>query len=163
VAPILTRPGAGGRIDLAEHPLEAGLVRLATLGADGFELRFDDPAVTAAVAECLTPAGDEPFHRDRLRPYVERGLAVLEAAAGGDERLARLLALWRPRALALAGRVADLTREEVLRARLAERLDVIAAELEAAREAGDDDRAQALHARYIELGTTYAVRLAQAW
>jgi hypothetical protein len=163
VAPILTRPGAGAPVDLAEHPLEAGLVRLAILGADGFALRCDEPELVEALAACLADDPDEPFDPARLRPYAERGLAVLERAAVGDERLARLLALWRPRALALAGRAAELTREEVLRARLAERLDALAAQLEAARAAGDDDRAQALHARYIELGTTYAARLAQAW
>jgi hypothetical protein len=163
VAPIVTRPGVGLPVDLAEHPLEAGLVRLATLGSDGFALRFDAPQVLAAIGECLAAEGEEPFDRERLRPYAQRGLEALEAAAEHDERLARLLALWRPRALALAGRTADLTREEVLRARLAERLDAIAAELDAARAAGNEDRAQALHARYIELGTTYAARLAQAW
>jgi hypothetical protein len=31
--------------------------------------------------------------------------------------------------------------------------------MELAREEGDDDRAEALHARYIELGTSYAMRL----
>ena len=154
VAPILERPGATAPIDLAEHPLEAGLVRLAVLGAEGFELRFDDPAVTAALAGCLAEGGDEPFDAERLRPYAIDGMAALEAAAEDDERLARLLALWRPRALALAGRSSELSKDEVLRARLAERLDALAAGIDAARAAGDDDRAQALHARYIELGTT---------
>ena len=163
MAPILERPGATSPVDLAEHPLEAGLVRLAVLGADGFELRFDDPAVTAALAGCLAPEGDDPFDPERLRPYAVDGLAALEAAAADDERLARLLALWRPRALALAGRGAELSKDEVLRARLAERLDALAAEIETASAAGDDDRAQALHARYIELGTTYAARLARTW
>jgi hypothetical protein len=163
VAPILSRPGVGAPVDLAEHPLEAGLLRLATLGADGFELRFDDDAVLDAARACLTPDGDEPFDRERLQPYAERGLSALEAAAEGDESLARLLALWRPRALVLAGRRDELTREEVLLARLSERLGALAAEREAAEAAGDEDRAQALHARYIELGTTYAARLARAW
>ena len=145
MAPILERPGATSPVDLAEHPLEAGLVRLAVLGADGFELRFDDPAVTSALAGCLAAGGDEPFDAERLRPYAVEGLSAREAA------------------LALAGRGAELTKDEVLRARLAERLDALATELEAASAAGDDDRAQALHARYIELGTTYAARLARAW
>jgi hypothetical protein len=163
VAPILSRPGAAAPVDLAEHPLEAGLLRLATLGADGFELRFDDEAVVRAAHACLADDGEEPFDAERLRPYAVDGLEALEAAAADDERLARLLALWRPRALALAGRREELTREEVLLARLSERLGALAAELEAAQARGDDDRAQALHARYIELGTTYAARLARAW
>jgi hypothetical protein len=43
----------GGEVDLARTPLESGLVRLAALGADGFELEFDDPRVHAAAERAL--------------------------------------------------------------------------------------------------------------
>ena len=35
--------------------------------------------------------------------------------------------------------------------------------MRAAGAAGDEDEAERLHARYIELGTTYAGRMASAW
>ena len=75
MAPILERPGATPPVDLAEHPLEAGLVRLAVQGAEGFELSFDDPGVTAALAACLASEGDEPFDPERL--------VVMGYSAGG--------------------------------------------------------------------------------
>ena len=40
------------------------------------------------------------------------------------------------------------------------RLAGLQAEIERARAAGDDDAAQMAHARYIELGTSYARRFA---
>ncbi len=60
-----------------------------------------------------------------------------------------------------AGRAPAPTGEAALNARLEERLAEIVVAMEDARAAGDDDRAQALHARYIELATTYAGRLAR--
>jgi hypothetical protein len=164
VPPLLRRPGSDDPVDLADHPLEAGLIRLAVLGARGFELAFDDPAVVAAARACLTRSEDEePFDAEALRPLAARGLDELERAAGEDERLARLLRVWRPRALLLAGRARDVTGEDRLRLRLEERLASLAEQLEAAKRAGHDDLAEALHARYIELGTTYAGRLARSW
>ena len=68
----------------------------------------------------------------------------------------RLREVWRPRALRLLGREAELTREDVLGLRLEQRLAGLQAEIERARAAGDDDAAQMAHARYIELGTSYA-------
>ena len=165
--PIVRRPGSDDELDLAEHPLEAGLVRLSVLGADGFALRFDDPRVIAAAVACLAPAdrGDEdgPWDLEALRPHADRGLRALEEAARHDERLARLHGVWRPRALRLAGRGGEASGEDRLRLRLEDRLATLAAQLLAARDAGDHDLAQALHARYIELGTTYAGRLARSW
>lgn len=147
--------------DPAAHSLEAGLIRLALLGAEDFRLEFDDPAVVAALAECA--AGDGGIDPERLRPYARRGLAALEAAAPHDARLAQLLTVWRPRALRLAGLGGQATADERLRLRLEDRLAALAAAMEDARAAGDDELAQTLHARYIELGTTYAARMAQAW
>ena len=61
-------------------------------------------------------------------------------------------------ALRLLGRDADLTREQQLELRLEQRLANLQAEIERAHGAGDDDAAQAAHARYIELGTTFVRR-----
>jgi hypothetical protein len=164
VSPTLSRPGSDELVDLAEHPLEAGLIRLALHGGDGFELRFDHPDVLSAAAACLAPAGtDDVWDAEAIRPYAERGLRALEAAAEGDVRLRRLLGVWRPRALRLAGLADEAGGEDRLRLRLEDRLASLAAQLQAAQAAGDDDLAQALHARYIELGTTYAGRLARTW
>ena len=96
------------------------------------------------------------FETEALRPLAERGWAVLEASA--DPRLARLAALWRSRALVLLGREDELSREQQLELRLESRLAGLQDQIERAREAGDDDAAQAAHARYIELGTTYMRR-----
>jgi hypothetical protein len=158
--------GCGGIVELARTPFESGLVRLAVLGADAFELRFDDPAVESAAAPLLGPCphGPEPvWDEDGLRALAPRAWAALEAGAEQDERLARVLALWRPRALRLLGREGELTGEEAVRVRLGVRLEDLARRMEAARAAGDDDEAQRLHARYIEIGMVYAGRLATAW
>jgi hypothetical protein len=74
--------------------------------------------------------------------------------------MARLAALWRPRALILLGRAGELAPDEVLRARLAERLDAVVAQMNAAE---DEDERERLHARYIELGMVLAGRLRSAW
>jgi hypothetical protein len=158
--------------ELATRSLEVGLVRLAVAGEDGFRLGSEgiEAHIEPLLAPCAcggalrrgqAPSGAWPraavsFQAEALRPLAERGWAVLEASA--DPRLARLAALWRSRALVLLGRQDELTREQQLELRLEGRLAGLQADIERAREAGDDDAAQAAHARYIELGTTYMRR-----
>jgi hypothetical protein len=162
--------------ELAGRSLEVGLVRLATHGEDGF--RLGSEGIEAELAPLLDPcacggrltslprvphtADPVPGSLDTeaLRPFAERGWAVLEATA--DERLRRLADLWRSRALVLVGRAGELTREQQLELRLEGRLAGLAAEIERARAAGDDEAAQAAHARYIELGTTFVRRFVLA-
>jgi hypothetical protein len=159
-------PDCGGEVDLARTPLESGLVRLAALGADDFRLEFDPPELAAPVRAALAPCphgGDPVWDSARLEPVAREGLARLERAAAGDARMAELLAVWRPRAFALAGRSDELSREEALRGRLELRLADVERRMRAATAAGDDDEAERLHARYIELGTTYAGRLVAGW
>jgi len=154
-------PHCGGEVDLGRTPLESGLVRLAAVGADGFSLHFDEPALAAAAGPLLGPCPHGPapaWDAEALRPLASRGWDVLAAAPA----LAGLAELWRPRALALAGRADELSPGDVLRGRLAARLEELAGRIEAARRAGDEDEAERLHARYIELGMTYAGRLASA-
>ena len=43
------------------------------------------------------------------------------------------------------------------------RLADVERRMRAATAAGDDDEAERLHARYIELGTTFAGRLVAGW
>jgi hypothetical protein len=153
-------------VDLARTPLESGLVRLAAHGAEGFVLEFDSPEVHArartALAACPHVA-DPAWDPGRLEPLAREGLARLEQAAPGDPRLAELLHLWRPRAFGIAGRADELSREEALRGRFELRLADVERRMRVAAAAGDDDEAERLHARYIELGTTYAGRMAAAW
>jgi hypothetical protein len=159
-------PDCGGEVDLARTPLESGLVRLAALGAEGFALEFDDLEVHARARKALGPcphAGDPVWGQEQLEPLAREGLARLERAAAEDGRLAELLGVWRPRAFALAGRTDELSREEALRGRLELRLADVERRMRAATAAGDDDEAERLHARYIELGTTYAGRLVAGW
>jgi hypothetical protein len=169
----------GAGYELATRSLEVGLVRLAVDGEGGFRLGSEgieshlEPLL--APCECggrltrgLTPNGtatevQQPtfgvrprFQADALRPTAERGWAVLEASA--DPRLERLAKLWRSRALVLLGREDELTREQQLELRLEGRLAGLQDDIERARAAGDDDAAQAAHARYIELGTTFVRR-----
>jgi hypothetical protein len=169
----------GALHELATRSLEVGLVRLAVdgesgfrLGSDGIEAHIEPLLAPCACGGRLTrgqtpnetatepsqpPFGVRPrFEAEALRPLAERGWAVLEASA--DRRLARLAALWRSRALVLLGREDELTREQQLELRLEGRLAGLQADIERAREAGDDDAAQAAHARYIELGTTFVRR-----
>jgi hypothetical protein len=163
----------GRPADLAPHALEVGLVRLAVAGPDGFRLGSAgvEPVVADTLAPCPcggrleagTGAGDPlapGFDAEALRPLAQRGWRVLEAS--GEPALGRLRALWRPRALALLGRDDEVSRDERLRLRLEERLAGLAGEMEAARARGDDDAAEAAHARYIELGTTYVRRFVLA-
>jgi hypothetical protein len=159
-------PDCGGEVDLARTPLESGLVRLAVLGSEGFALEFDAAEVHACARRALGPCPHVPdpaWDADALRPIAAVGLARLEAAANGDARLADLLEVWRPRAFARAGREGELSRADALRGRLELRLADVERRMRAAAAAGDDDEAERLHARYIELGTTYAGRMAATW
>jgi hypothetical protein len=70
--------------------------------------------------------------------------------------------VWRPRALVLMGREQELAKEDVLRLRLEDKLAALQAEVERATAAGDSDAAEAAHARYIELGTTYVRRFVRS-
>jgi hypothetical protein len=161
----------GAAYDMALRTLEVGLVRLAIHGADGFKLGSGgiEAEVAALLELCacggrLVPGGDATLGSDpvvaleALMPLARRGWEVLEGA--GDPGLRRLREVWRPRALLLLGREADLTPEDVLGLRLEQRLAGLQAEIDRARAAGDDDAAQMAHARYIELGTSYARRFA---
>ena len=159
-------PDCDGEVDLARTPLESGLVRLATLGGEGFALEFDIPEVHARAREALAVCphtGGPVWDPEALRPVAREGLARLEEAATRDARLAELLRMWRPRAFAIAGRADELSREEALRGRLELRLADVERRMRAAGAAGDEDEAERLHARYIELGTAYAGRMAAAW
>lgn len=159
-------PDCGGELDLARTPLESGLVRLAALGSDGFELEFDAPEIHTRAREALGPCphvGDPVWVRERLQPIARAGLANLERAAAEEPRMAELLRVWRARAFALAGRAEELSREEALQGRFELRLADVERRMRAAAAAGDEDEAERLHARYIELGTTYAGRLAAGW
>ena len=163
--------------ELAARSLEVGLVRLAVdgeagfrLGSDGIESHIEPLLAACACGGRLARTSQVPgtadavpgtglpasFEAEGLLPLAERGWAVLEASA--DARLERLAALWRSRALVLLGRAAELTREQQLELRLEGRLAGLQSEIERAREAGDEDAAQAAHARYIELGTTFMRR-----
>ena len=159
-------PDCAGEVDLARTPLESGLVRLAALGAEGFALEFDLPAVHLRAREALAAcphAGDPVWDSEALKQVDREGLARLEGAAAGDARLAELLQVWRPRAFGIAGRADELSREDALRGRLELRLADVERRMRTAAAAGDEDEAERLHARYIELGTTYAGRMAAAW
>ena len=159
----------GGRADLADRSLEVGLVRLAARGDAGFELGSagveDEIRPLLQPCECggrLVPGmgTTEPiaalFDREAWRPVAAAGWERLETSS--DDRLVRLAEVWRPRALVLLGREGELDREQVLGLRLEEKLATLAAEVERAMEVGDDEAAETAHARYIELGTTYARR-----
>jgi hypothetical protein len=167
VSPVPYRcPDCGGEVDLARTPLESGLVRVAVLGADGFALEFDTPEVHARAREALggcPHVADPAWEPALLQPLASEGLARLEQAAAQDARLAELLRIWRPRAYGIAGRADELSREEALRGRLEQRLADVERRMRAATAAGDHDEAERLHARYIELGTTYAGRMAATW
>jgi hypothetical protein len=133
--------------------LEAAVVRLGRDGASGFSLRKAAADAAAASPDELGEAAT------RLAP---RALEALAAAAPGDERLRRLHGVWRPWLERRSGlRAAPGSEREALRERVEERLARIVAAMEAAYEAGDDERGQLLHARYIELGLTHASRLVE--
>jgi hypothetical protein len=157
--------------DMASRTLEVGLVRLALHGTDGFKLGSGgieaDVAVLLEPCNCggrIVPGGDATLGsdpvvaREALAPLARKGWGVLEGV--DDPGLRRLREVWRPRALRLLGREAELTPEDVLGLRMEQRLAGLQAEIDRARAAGDDDAAQMAHARYIELGTSYARRFA---
>jgi hypothetical protein len=132
------------------------------LGSDGFELTFDDPRVHAAAATALGPCphtAEPRWDAGALAPLAGAGWDAL----GDDASLAELAIVWRPRALALAGRGDELSRDDVVRGRLEQRVAEVSARMHAARAAGDEDEAERLHARAIELGTVLAGRLAAEW
>jgi hypothetical protein len=154
----------GGDVDLSRTPLESGLVRLAALGPAAFELAFDDPAVHAAAAPALgsCPHGLDPsWDAPKLAPLADAGWRALLAAE--DDELDMLAVVWRPRALALAGRADELSRDDVVRGRLEQRVAQVSARMQAALAAGEEEEAERLHARAIELGTVLAGRLAAEW
>ena len=161
--------------ELATRSLEVGLVRLAVRGGQNF--RLGSAGIESDVEPLLEPCGcggrltreylgpgpdyspevvHAAFEQAALLPFAERGWAILDRST--DPRLERLATLWRPRTLRLLGRDADLTREQQRELRLEQRLANLQAEIERAHGAGDDDAAQAAHARYIELGTTFVRR-----
>jgi hypothetical protein len=156
---------------MASCTLEVGLVRLALDGPDAF--RLGSAGIEAEVAPLLEPCacggrlvaggdatlGSDPVvAREALLPLARRGWEVL---AGCEEPgLERLREVWRPRALRLLGRDEELSPEDVLGLRLEQRLAGLREEIDRARAAGDEDAAQMAHARYIELGTSYARRFA---
>jgi hypothetical protein len=165
----------GACYELATRSLEVGLVRLAVAGEDGFRLGSEgiEAALEPLLAPCscgarLTRESTGPdrflspaqFDTESLRPLAERGWAVLEAS--DDPRLRELASLWRARALHLLGRDAELAREDQLELRLEARLSALQTEIERARAAGDEEAAQAAHARYIELGTMFVRRFVLA-
>ena len=161
----------GAAYDMAARTLEVGLVRLALDGAEGF--RLGTAGIEAEVAPLLEPCacggriapggdatlGSDPVvAREALLPLARRGWAVIEERE--EPGLVRLREVWRPRALRLLGRDEELSKEDVLELRLEQRLTDLRAEIDRARAAGDEDAAQMAHARYIELGTSYARRFA---
>ncbi len=171
---VWTCRSCGTPHELAARSLEVGLVRLAVCGEGGF--RLGSQGIEAHIGPLLEPcACGGSLHRgqapdgawphlaatvdpEALRPLAERGWEVLEASDA--EGLRRLASLWRARALVLLGREDELTREQQLELKLERRLAALAGEIERARAAGDEDAAQAAHARYIELGTTFVRRFA---
>jgi hypothetical protein len=161
----------GSQIDLAGCSIEVGLVRLAVRGGDGFQLGGAgiEPELAAVLASCecggrfvpgagTGPAAPARFDPDAMRDPASRGWAALEATPA----LTELREVWRPRALVLMGREQELAKEDVLRLRLEDKLAALQAELERATAAGDSDAAEAAHARYIELGTTYVRRFVRS-
>jgi hypothetical protein len=157
---------------MAARTLQTGLVRLALDGPAGF--RLGSAGIEAEIAPLLDPcdcggrivpggdaekSGSDPnFSGGALLPLARRGWEVLETCE--EPGLVRLREVWRPRALHLLGRDDELSPEDVLGLRLEERLADLRVEIDRARAAGDEDAAQMAHARYIELGTSYARRFA---
>lgn len=149
-----------GIVDLDAHAFEAGTVRLAVHGSAGSPLDFSDPAVREAIIAALSDDPFAPFSSDALKAHAPAALAALDGALPDHDELARLAPLWRPRLLLLADRKDELTGEQVVVLRFEERLRDIKRGMAEAEAAGDEDTREALHAKYIEVGTTYAGRLA---
>jgi|SRR5690242_2275922 hypothetical protein len=163
----------GAPADLAPLAAEVGLVRLAREGDAGFRLGSAgvEDAVAPLLAACSCggrlepggPAADRPaapirpaFDAEALAPVAAAGWAALEAS--GEPRLAPLARVWRPRAFRAMGRASELAKEELLELKLEGRLQALLEEMQRAEAAGDRDAAEAAHARYVELGTTYVQR-----
>jgi hypothetical protein len=153
-------PDGAGAFDPRELPFECGAIRLAVVGAEGGALDFSDPAVAEAIRGALGPDPFDPLPAAALVPFAPAALDALDAAVPGHPELDRLAPLWRPRLLALAGRQGELTGEEAVILRFEERLRDLKRGMAQAESDGDEDRREALHAKYIEVGTTYAGRLA---
>lgn len=160
MAEMLELPDGAGAVDPAELGFECGAIRLAVAGADGHPLDFSADAVRSAIADALAADPFDPLPADALRPFAPAALAALDGAVPGHPELDRLAPLWRPRLLALAGRQGELSGEEAVILRFEERLRELKRGMAEAAAAGDEDRREALHAKYIEVGTTYAGRLA---
>jgi hypothetical protein len=143
-------PDCGRVHEQVDESLEAGLVRLALRGEDGFALG------TAGIDEALDPLRAVCGRLGPDAPFAE-GWDVLEHTA--DPRLRELREVWRPRALRLLGRAGELGPEQVLELRLEDRLRALETEIRRATAAGDAEAAEMAHARYIELGTTYVRRV----
>jgi hypothetical protein len=159
----------GVRADLAPRSVEVALVRLAVLGDGDFALgsRGIECEIAPLLEPCACGGRFEPgegagslvrlaFDRDRLLPLAVAGHDRLERST--DETVLRLRDVWQPRLLVLLGREEELEREDVLRLRLEAKLEALQYEVERATIAGDQETAEAAHARYIELGTTYVRR-----
>ena len=155
----------GGEVDLSRTPLESGLVRLATLGPERLRARLRRSGRARrrrSGARCHVRtwpirAGTRPS----CGPLADAGWSALLAAE--DDELDLLAVVWRPRALALAGRADELSRDDVVRGRLEQRVAEVSARMQVALAAGEADEAERLHARAIELGTVLAGRLAAEW
>jgi hypothetical protein len=156
----------GSRADLAPLSAEVGLVRLAAGGEDGFRLGSEgiEDRVSPLLEPCSCGGRLEPgtgageaivarFQPDALRPVAAKGWQALESSS--DPRLREIAGVWRPRALRALGREDELTAEDQLELRLEGRLEELLLAIERAEAAGDVDAAEAAHARYVELGTTY--------
>ena len=139
-----------------DQPLEEGILRLSAFGPG---LVGGDDVLAGLVAACS--AGDGTIDRALLAPHAARAADALAAASAADERAARLRGVLGPVLARLGGAAGAGGGEAALRARLEERLAAIVCAMELARIAGDDELAERLHARYIELGTAYASRLAR--
>ena len=139
-----------------DQPLEEAILRLSAFGPG---LVGDDEVLAGLVAACS--AADGTIDRALLAPHAARAADVLAAAPAADERAARLRGVLQPVLDRLGGASGTGGGEAALRARLEERLAAIVCAMELALLAGDEELAERLHARYIELGTAYATRLAR--
>ena len=153
------RPGAPGGARRAELP--AGQRRASSPTWSRSWSRARAAAASPMNIRCqaldIHPRSSSP-------PSTRRRCCRSPSAAGRCSTAAptRASSGWRPCGgrgrCGLLGRDADLTREQQLELRLEQRLANLQAEIERARCAGDEDAAQAAHARYIELGTTFVRR-----
>jgi hypothetical protein len=114
--------------------------------------------ILGATVRRLAGADDADASADDV--LARRALDALAAGAPVSDRGARLYGVLRAPLERRAGlRPAGATAEEALAERLEDRLAGLVVAMEDARDAGDDRRADALHARYIELATTYVTRI----